>query len=115
MSSGTSDEPRLLPEQRVGAALRAARKAAGVGLREMARRLNYGSHSGLSEYEKGAKMPPETVVAGYEHVLGLESGVLTAVLEAANVERHGDTWSNARSVFRCVRSGGAVVCRCHPT
>lgn len=96
MSSGTSDQPRLLPEQRAGAALRAAREAGGIGLREMARRLNYSSHSGLSEYEKGVKMPPEAVVAGYEHILGLEPGVLTAVLEAANVERHGDAWSKRK-------------------
>src|SRR2546430_284401 len=88
--------PGLLPEQRVGAALRAARESSGIAMREMARRLNYRSHSSLSEYENGAKMPSESVVQGYEHVLGLERNTLMAVLEAANVERHGDVWSKRK-------------------
>lgn len=82
----------MLPEQRVGAALRCARQAAGIGLRDMARRLNYGSHSTLSEYENGARMPSERVVTAYERVLCLATGTLMAALEAANIERHGDAW-----------------------
>src|SRR5581483_8474173 len=50
---GTDDQDSAssIPEQRIGAALRLARETAGIGLREMARRLNYGSNSALSEYE----------------------------------------------------------------
>lgn len=86
----------LLPEQRVGQALRSAREAAGVSLRLMARQLNYNSHSTLSEYEKGIKMPSETVVEGYERTLGLKFGTLRKVLESANIQRHGDAWAMRR-------------------
>jgi transcriptional regulator with XRE-family HTH domain len=89
----------LLPEHRVGAALRSARLAAGVTLREMARRLNYGSHSTLSEYEMGARMPSETVVEGYERCLQLRPGELMTLLEEANIERHGDAWAKRRLHF----------------
>jgi transcriptional regulator with XRE-family HTH domain len=88
--------PEQLPERRVGAALRAARKAAGLSLREMARRLNFESHSTLSEYENGARMPSEEVVQGYERLLHLGKGSLLALLEAANIERHGDAWAKRR-------------------
>jgi transcriptional regulator with XRE-family HTH domain len=94
-SEGAPDAMNL-PEQRVGAALRDARRAAGLSLREVARRLNYASHSTLSEYENGARMPSEPVVEGYERLLRLEHGVLTAILEDANIERHGDAWAKRR-------------------
>jgi len=93
--SAQRDVP-LLPEQRVGAALRTARQEAGLSLREMARRLNYGSHSTLSEYENGARMPSEIVVEEYERLLQLAAGTLTRMLEAANIERHGDAWARRR-------------------
>lgn len=98
MASNRSDRQDLqaLPEQRAGAALRQARQAAGLSLREMARRLNYGSHSTLSEYENGARMPSEQVVEGYERLLCLQAGSLVTVLEAANLERHGDPWARRR-------------------
>ena len=98
MGANRSDEPdiRVLPEQRVGAALRNARQAAGISLREMARRLNYSSHSTLSEYENGVRMPSELVVEGYQRLLDLKVGTLTTVLEAANLERHGDAWIRRR-------------------
>ncbi len=85
-----------LPEQRVGAALRDARRAAGLSLRAMAKHLNYGSHSTLSEYENGARMPSETVTEGYERVLHLPPGTLMSMLEEANIERHGDAWAKRR-------------------
>jgi hypothetical protein len=62
----------------------------------MARRLNYGSHSTLSEYENGARMPSEIVVEGYERLLRLESGTLAEILEKANIDRHGDAWARRR-------------------
>jgi transcriptional regulator with XRE-family HTH domain len=89
-----SDE--LLPEQRVGIAMREVRESRGVSLRQMAKRLNYSSHTTLSGYERGSVMPTDQVVEGYERLLGLESGALSAVLESARVERHGDAWHKRR-------------------
>jgi hypothetical protein len=93
----TVDEPTASPEQRVGMALRQARQAAGVSLRQMAKGLHYGSHSVLFEYEYGARMPAENVVAGYERMLALPTGTLMAVWERANIERHGDAWPKRRN------------------
>lgn len=87
----------LLPEQRVGAAMREAREAHGVSLRAMAKQLGYQSHTTLSGYERGAVMPTDAVVAGYERELGVQPGSLMAVLEAARIERHGDAWAKRRT------------------
>src|SRR5450755_1426237 len=76
-----SDAAQVLPEQRVGAAMREARELSGTSLRQMAKRLGYQSHTALSSYERGAVMPTEKVIEGYEQVLGLQSGELTTVLE----------------------------------
>jgi transcriptional regulator with XRE-family HTH domain len=103
----TEREPAGLPEQRVGAALRDARRAVGLSLREVARRLNYASHSTLSEYENGARMPSEVVVVGYERLLHLAPGTLTAILENANIERHGDAWTKRRAHLPVVLAGDA--------
>jgi transcriptional regulator with XRE-family HTH domain len=79
-----TDQPTTPPgDQQVGAAMRAAREARGVGLREMARQLGYSAHSNLSDYESGKRLPQERLVADYERVLELESGTLTEVLETA--------------------------------
>jgi transcriptional regulator with XRE-family HTH domain len=85
-----------LPERRVGASLREAREVGGLSMREMAKRLNYHSHTTLSSYERGAVMPTEQVVSGYEKVLNLANGTLLNVLERACVERHGDAWPKRR-------------------
>src|SRR5436309_783774 len=95
-SDAQPDEPTLLPEQRVGAAMREARESRGVSLRRLAEQLGYQSHTTLSGYERGAVMPTETVVEGYERILGLASGSLTKVLEEARIERHGDAWTKRR-------------------
>jgi transcriptional regulator with XRE-family HTH domain len=100
-ASMTSDDisassTQQLPEQRIGAAMRAAREANGLSLRKMAKRLHYSSHTTLSSYERGAIMPTEQVVQGYEHVLGLEPGMLMKILEDARIQRHGDAWAKRR-------------------
>jgi transcriptional regulator with XRE-family HTH domain len=87
---------KLLPEQRVGAAMRAARESAGISLRQLAKQLGYHSHTTLSSYERGAVMPTEEAVVGYERLLRLKPGTLTAVLEGARIERHGDVWAKRR-------------------
>jgi transcriptional regulator with XRE-family HTH domain len=97
------------PEHTVGAALRTARLAAGLSLREMARRLNYHSHSVLSEYENGAKMPSETVVEGYEQVLALSPGTLTTILETANIAQHGDAWPKRRTHVPSIARSSAGI------
>jgi transcriptional regulator with XRE-family HTH domain len=85
-----------LPEQRIGAAMRAVREAKGLSLRQMAKQLHYSSHTTLSGYERGAIMPTEQVVQGYEHVLGLDPGILMKILEDARIQRHGDAWAKRR-------------------
>jgi transcriptional regulator with XRE-family HTH domain len=97
MDDPTPSTTPALPEQRIGAALRAARETGGLSLRAVAKRLGYNSHTTLSSYERGSIMPPEVVVEGYEKLLGLPEGKLMKVLEAACVERHGDAWAKRRS------------------
>lgn len=91
-----SDAAAVLPEHRVGRAMREARELGGISLRQLAKRLGYNSHTALSSYERGAVMPTEKVIEGYEQALGLQSGELASVLEAARVERHGDAWAKRR-------------------
>ena len=87
----------LLPEQRVGAVMREARESRRISLRTLSKQqLGYQSHTTLSGYERGATMPTDEAVAGYERVLGVEPGFLTAALEAARIERHGDAWAKRR-------------------
>jgi transcriptional regulator with XRE-family HTH domain len=97
----TSDDPepasaKVLPEQRVGTAMREARESARISLRDMAKRLGYNSHTTLSSHERGAVMPTDEAVTGYERVLDLTPGALTSVLEDARIERHGDVWAKRR-------------------
>ena len=94
------NEPTLLPEQRVGQAMREAREAAGISLRRLAKQLGYHSHTTLSSYERGAVMPTDEAVTGYERVLGLGPGSLITVLEEARIERHGDAWAKRRVHIR---------------
>ncbi|MGF0314644.1 helix-turn-helix domain-containing protein [Nocardia fluminea] len=58
--------------------LRAAREAAGVGLREVSRRTHY-SATYLSDIERGKRPVPADVVAAYETALGADMERLTAV------------------------------------
>jgi transcriptional regulator with XRE-family HTH domain len=88
--------PELLPEQRVGTAMREARESTGISLRSLAKQLGYHSHTTLSSYERGAVMPTDEVVTGYERILGLSPGTLRDVLESARIERHGDAWAKRR-------------------
>jgi transcriptional regulator with XRE-family HTH domain len=76
--------------------MRAAREAAGISLREMARQMGYHSHTTLSAYECGAVMPTDEAVTAYEQILSLDPGTLTVILEHARIERHGDAWAKRR-------------------
>lgn len=86
----------LLPEERIGAAMRLAREREGISLRQLSKQLGYHSHTTLSAYERGAVMPTDEAVQGYERVLGLEPATLLDVLESARIERHGDAWPKRR-------------------
>jgi transcriptional regulator with XRE-family HTH domain len=97
MTDATADADEVTPEQRTGAALREAREARGVSLRELAKQLGYHSHTTLSGYERGSLLPPDQVIAGYERVLRLDSGALMKIVEAARIERHGDVWPKRRT------------------
>jgi len=59
--------------------MRAAREAAGISLREMARQMGYHSHTTLSAYECGAVMPTDEAVTAYEQILSLDPGTLTVI------------------------------------
>lgn len=58
--------------------LRAAREAAGAGLREIARRTHY-SPAYLSDIERGKRPAPADVVAAYETALGSDLDRLTSL------------------------------------
>jgi tetratricopeptide (TPR) repeat protein/transcriptional regulator with XRE-family HTH domain len=77
------------PEERLGAALRSARKERGLSLRALARLL-YLSHSNLVEFERGHRLAPVDVVEGYEVQLGIPKGTLVGLREAAYFELHGE-------------------------
>jgi hypothetical protein len=62
----------------------------------MAKRLGYHSHTTLSSYERGAVMPTDEAVSGYERVLNLAPGTIATVLEQARIDRHGDAWAKRR-------------------
>lgn len=76
--------------------MREAREAAGISLRKLAGQLGYHSHTTLSSYERGAVMPTDEAVTGYERLLDLTPGTLADVLEQARIERHGDAWAKRR-------------------
>lgn len=66
--AGTSAESRLSGGEPLGAQLRDAREAAGIGLRRLAQKLNT-SHATLSRWESGARCPgPQDVAAYLEHI-----------------------------------------------
>jgi transcriptional regulator with XRE-family HTH domain len=94
------DSPALPPEQWVGSAMREARETVDISLRSMAKQLGYHSHTTLSSYERGAVMPTDEAVTGYERILGLAPGTLVDVLEGARIERHGDAWTKRRVHIR---------------
>jgi transcriptional regulator with XRE-family HTH domain len=119
VDDGSPQPDSLTPEQQVGAALRLAREAGGLSLRQMAKRVGHNSHSTISAYENGVTMPSDAVVEGYERVLGL-SGELIELLGSARVERHGDAFAKRRpqlplmSVPEATGSDDPVVANSRP-
>ncbi len=79
----------------MGAALRLRREAAGLSLRELARRLQR-SHSNLWDYERGHRFAPADIVREYEEVLGLQRASLLDVWERARGELFGEDRTRRR-------------------
>ena len=76
----TTGQSALSPEAQVGAAMKAAREnyrdpkeGKKLSRRELARRL-YMSHSNLTDYENGYRLPPGEIVQAYERELKLPPG-----------------------------------------
>ncbi|MER6693711.1 hypothetical protein, partial [Streptomyces minutiscleroticus] len=74
-----SGVPRV-PEQR-GPADTAAPRFGVLGP------VGFSSHSGLLDYERGRRIPPENLVAAYEREFGITTGYLRALRERALRER----------------------------
>lgn len=71
----------------LGLTLYRLRLSRGLSLRVLARRLGMSGHGGLTEYEKGRRIPPEDVVVACERVLGVRDGQLRRLRERALAER----------------------------
>src|SRR4051812_30037644 len=72
---------------RLGAILYRNRVERGLSLRAMARRLGLSAHSGLIDYERGRRIPPEDLLAAYERVFDLPADRLCGLRRQALVER----------------------------
>ncbi|MDT9695140.1 helix-turn-helix transcriptional regulator [Streptomyces sp. P17] len=71
----------------LGAALYQCRLEQGLSLRSLARRLGLGSHSGLLDYERGHRIPPEYLLIAYEREFGTAAGHLRGLRARALRER----------------------------
>jgi tetratricopeptide (TPR) repeat protein/transcriptional regulator with XRE-family HTH domain len=80
-----SDTERAVTE--LGLALYRYRLARGLSLRGLAARLGMSGHGGLTEYEKGRRIPPEDIVLACERVLGITDGTLRDLRARALEER----------------------------
>lgn len=63
------------------------RLSKGLSLRRMASLLGMAGHGGLSDYEKGLRIPPEDLVVAYERALKVRDGQLRELREQALAER----------------------------
>jgi transcriptional regulator with XRE-family HTH domain len=70
--AGTSEAAKSTPRSRaLGAALREAREAAGLGVRELTQNLGWKSHATLSRYETGSRTPQPEDVATILQAVGV--------------------------------------------
>ena len=84
------------PAAEVGRAMRAAREARRLSLRDLAKKLGFNSHTRFSGYELGRQLPPDEIVEGYEKVLDLEPNSLMRLVERARIAEHGDSFPKRR-------------------
>src|SRR2546423_5744539 len=86
--AGSGEDAPPVDETRIrGGAMCPPGIARGLSLRAMARRLGMTAHAGLSQYERGRRLPPADIVAQYERVLGVTDGELLALHSRVLAER----------------------------
>ena len=78
--------PDNAPEARFGAVLRQLRERAGLTLRDLGEQLHR-SHSTISDFEHGRRLPGVEVVEQYEDRFGLSPGMLVVQRERARATR----------------------------
>ncbi len=81
-----TDRPESASET-LGAALRALRIRHGYSQRDLLRPLHLGSHSAIVDYEACLRVPPDSVLAGYERLFELVPGTLGKLREVVLAER----------------------------
>lgn len=63
----------------LGLVLYRCRLEHGLSLRTLARKLGLSAHSSLVDFEKGRRLPPEYLLAGYERIFGLPAQSLVRI------------------------------------
>jgi hypothetical protein len=71
----------------IGQELLRLRLEEGISLRRLARLFGMSAHSGLVDYERGARIPPSNIVAAYGKVFPADREYLLRLHRAAMVER----------------------------
>jgi transcriptional regulator with XRE-family HTH domain len=74
------------------ATLTAAREAAGLGQRDLARRLGI-AHATLAQWETGQRTPAADALLAWAHVLGVDLVPLTGRERDAYARGHADGWA----------------------
>ena len=86
MESSTGSSSRSAAEL-LGRELFRLRQERGLSLRQMARALGMTAHSGLVDYERGYRIPPNGLMASYARALNPKDGRLLTLHRAALAER----------------------------
>jgi transcriptional regulator with XRE-family HTH domain len=73
--------------ERLGDELLRLRLERGLSLRKMAKELGMTAHSGLVDYERGYRIPPNGLLAAYARALRVDDDRLTVLHRAAMAER----------------------------
>jgi transcriptional regulator with XRE-family HTH domain len=82
VSGGIITEPAF----ELGQALHLHRLACGLSLRRLAAQLGLSSHSGLVDYERGVRIPPEDLLPAYCRALKVPSDYLGELRQRALLE-----------------------------
>src|SRR4051812_21206274 len=68
--------PPLPAARELGRALHRCRLERGLSLRALARLVGFAAHSGLVDYERGRRIPPEDLLSAYERAFAMPEGAL---------------------------------------
>lgn len=77
----------------LGIEIRARRIAEGISQQQLTRDVGLSSHSNLSDYERGMRVPPHDLILEFERALRTEPGALEYFYRQALTER-SQTWKN---------------------